>query len=797
MADPVAEVWPSDQNPNSTTYASEFDSLQIPPLDSLFFSDANSAAPADPFVYSTPSNLGFEENDDFELTFDDLDDLYLPSEADDFLILENLDQTTNSQDSATHVPPQPARDASADGAGVRVCSSEASPGSGSSAVSCEQSPIDCKFINSQSSKIPTADSGCFSTDSGGWDSKDPRIVNCPSPEHSGGSEQEFSGEPASSQGSGSGNCGSGVSEGITCPSSNGEYYDVIVDQKIKSEEIGKICMPKRKKDLDEGNPDLRSAKYRRSSEPVESSNPQLSSCALNEDEEKRKARLMRNRESAQLSRQRKKHYVEELEDKLRAMHSTIAELNSKISYVMAENAGLRQQLSGSGMCQPPPPGMYPHPSMAPMSYPWMPCPPYVVKPQGSQVPLVPIPRLKPQQPAPAAKGKRNVSKKAEGRTKKVASVSFLGLLFFIMLFGGLVPIVNLRFRNVGVPGTLAFVGDRLYNQNRGRVLRVDKYSNLSNGVNVGTPRGKSDTLNLLQCEEIHRKGRDLKFDQQRKGSQHMHDSDESSKLGNASEPLVASLYVPRNDKLVKIDGNLIIHSFLASEKAMASSRASDKDKSRETGLAIPRDLSPAITIPNIRESGGKHPHPYRNPAEQPKALTSGSANNLKDHIKATAADGKLQQWFREGLAGPMLSSGLCTEVFQFDVSSTSPGAIIPASSIANTSGTHRKNATQLNKGRNRRILGGLPVPLGGSSFNITEEPVGNPRKDSFPGNNKTASSIVVSVLIDPREAGDSEVDGVITPKSISRIFVVVLLDSVKYVTYSCVLPRSGPHLVST
>ncbi|KAG6596935.1 putative TPR repeat-containing protein, partial [Cucurbita argyrosperma subsp. sororia] len=166
-------------------------------------------------------------------------------------------------------------------------------------------------------------------------------------EHGGdGSDHEFSGEPALSHG---------------------------------SEEIGKICMTKRKKDLDEGNLDLR----------LESINPQLSSCALNEDEEKKKARLMRNRES---------------------MHSTIAELNSKISYVMTENAGLRQQLSGSGMCQPPPPAT--------------------------------------------------------------------------------IPVVNDIFGNVeGVPGTLAFVGDRLYNQNRGRGLRVSKYSNLS--------RENSDTLNLL------------------------------------------------------------------------------------------------------------------------------------------------------------------------------------------------------------------------------------------------------------------------------------------------------------
>ncbi|KAA0053911.1 bZIP transcription factor 17-like [Cucumis melo var. makuwa] len=768
MPDPFHLVSPSDQNPNSTSYASEFDSLPIPPLDSLFFSDPNHDGPGDPFLYSTALDLGFDENDDFELTFDDLDDLCLPSEADDFLISDNLDHPTNSPHLSPDVPLK-------DDSSVPLCSPAGSPGSGSSAVSCQQSPDDRKFLNYESSKLGTADSECFSTGSGGCDSKGSRMVNSRSPELG---DHEFSGGPASSQGS-----GSGVSEGMNCPSSNAECYDVIVDQKVKSEEVGKNCMTKRKKEQDEGNGDFRSAKYQRSSVSAEATNPQLGSCSINEDDEKRKARLMRNRESAQLSRQRKKHYVEELEDKVRNMHSTIAELNSKISYMMAENAGLRQQLSGSGMCQPPPPGMFPHPSMPPMPpmpYSWMPCAPYVVKPQGSQVPLVPIPRLKPQQPIPVARGKKTESKKTEGRTKKAASVSFLGLLFFIMVFGGLVPLANDRFGNVGVvPGKLSFIGDnRLYNRNQGRVLRVDEHSNLSDGVNVGTHCGKSGTLNRLQCERIYRKGRDLNFDQRGKESQHLNDSDESVKLRNASEPLVASLYVPRNDKLVKIDGNLIIHSFLASEKAMASRRASDTDKARETGLAIPRDLSPALTIPNIR------------------ALPSRPAN--RDHKKATAVDGKLQQWFREGLAGPMLSSGLCTEVFQFDVSSTAPGAIVPASSLVNTSRIHRKNGTHLNKGKNRRILGGLPVPLSRSNFNITEEPARNPHKDNFPGNNnKTASSMVVSVLIDPREAGDSEVDGVITPKSLSRIFVVVLLDSVKYVTYSCVLPRSGPHLVST
>lgn len=63
-----------------------------------------------------------------------------------------------------------------------------------------------------------------------------------------------------------------------------------------------------------------------------------------EDDEKRRARLMRNRESAQLSRQRKKVYVDELEGKLRTMTATVAELNATISHLTAENVNLRRQL---------------------------------------------------------------------------------------------------------------------------------------------------------------------------------------------------------------------------------------------------------------------------------------------------------------------------------------------------------------------------------------------------------------------------------------------------------------------
>ncbi|KAF5750311.1 hypothetical protein HS088_TW03G00645 [Tripterygium wilfordii] len=513
---------------------------------------------------------------------------------------------------------------------------------------------------------------------------------------------------------------------------------------------------------------------------------------LSEEEEKRRARLVRNRESAQLSRQRKKHYVEELEDKVRSMHSTIAELNGKISYFMAENASLRQQLSSSGMC-PPPSGMYP-PMGGPMAYPWVPCSPYLVKPQGSQVPLVPIPRLKPQQPVSATKVKKTASKKSDGKTKKVAGVSFLGLLLFIFLFVGLVPIVNVRFggsRENG-PGGSGVASHSFYDQHRGRVLEVNSHLNSSHeNFGMGYIDEKLHVGNKAHCQRGHMGG-----SEKERGSQPLSSSEEFVHLGNSSEPLVASLYVPRNDKLVKIDGNLIIHSVLASERAMASRKAPEKKNNVETGLAIPRDLAPAFAIPDVGSHKGRHSRAYGNRIEGQRALTFGSADASKDHLKSSAADGKMQQWFREGLAGPMLSSGMCTEVFQFDVSSASAGAIIPASSVASISAEHNQNVTRLNKRKTRRILHGLPVRFTEPNHNIIGEHVGRNAQEGNFQPNKSVSSMVVSVLADPREVGDIDVDGMIARKSLLRIFVVLLLDNVKYVTYSCVLPRAGRPLVT-
>ncbi|MCD7465572.1 hypothetical protein HAX54_001573 [Datura stramonium] len=583
---------------------------------------------------------------------------------------------------------------------------------------------------------------------------DSRILNCPSPESQG-----------------SGNCGSNDSEALTYPrvsrnsvTSSPNFVNNlmkygVVEQKIKLEDFNTkyskcSSILKRKKVSEDSN---KVSKYQKSNFVVECSNVSNDS----EGDEKRKARLMRNRESAQLSRQRKKHYVEELEDKVRAMHSTIQDLNVKISYIMSENATLRSQMGSAGVpSQMPPPGMYPHP---PVMYPWMPCaPPYMVKPQGSQVPLIPIPRLKPQAASPPPKSSKKVeNKKTEIKTKRIASISFLGLLFFMLLFGGLVPIVNLRYGGLREPFTSRDFSRSGYNErHHGRVLAVDgqlNESSYSGHHNVG------DYNNNCSRRGQGGDGQPNFY----RGANGFISS------GNCSEPLMASLYVPRNDKLVKIDGNLIIHSVLASEKAMASHRSGDRKSNGETGLAVPRDLAPAIP--------GRHPHRYPSHADGKRALGSEDKENAKS---------TMQQWFLEGVAGPMLSSGMCTEVFQFDVSS-SPGAIVPTAAVRNVSTEQRQNATRTNNGRSRRILNGLSVPVTGISHNISEEHEGRTGKKDDLARNSSLSSMVVSVLVDPREAGDADGDGRIGRKSISRIFVVVLIDSVKYVTYSCMLPFKG------
>lgn len=80
-------------------------------------------------------------------------------------------------------------------------------------------------------------------------------------------------------------------------------------------------------------------------------------------------------------------------------------------------------------------------------------------------------------------------------------------------------------------------------------------------MGIGFSSGKFGIVNSIRGERgVEKKER---------GSQTSPSSNMFIVVGHASEPPVASFYVPKNDKLVKIDDNLIVHSDLAGEKALA------------------------------------------------------------------------------------------------------------------------------------------------------------------------------------------------------------------------------------
>nr|QEO19168.1 putative bZIP transcription factor 39-like isoform X2 [Cymbidium ensifolium] len=553
---------------------------------------------------------------------------------------------------------------------------------------------------------------------------------------------------------------------------------------------GTKMMKKRGVGSGKSNINPRSSKSRRSED--------FGSCAFNatnEEVEKMKARLMRNRESAQLSRQRKKEYVQELEEKVRSMSSTIAELNGKISFIMAENMSLKQQLSGSGGSGFPP-GVYPSPSFGSMHFPWAPYPALAFRQQGSPVPLVPIPKLKSQQAVASQTKVKTEKTKRESKIRKVASITLLGFLFFVLIFGGLIRRVDHIFEESRNFGAVTVKNGLLDNPN-GMVLSVSgRTRSVTSFDKVGFNNGRNS------------KGDYNSFQDGKLGSEDKSwPSDGRMIIQNSSESLPALLYVPRNGKHVEIDGNLIINSVLASEKAVAQVKPRDwskhpsGDDGIETGLVI-ANLDSGVAL-SARDIGG-HTKTYGSSTEYQRALASDSEDAFMDKSQ----DGLLQQWFREGMAGPIFSSGTCTEVFQFQISpsSASPNAVITTPSRINATETAISNSNTSNTSsssahqsviKNRRFLHHQAIPLPGSTVNHTEHRGKGSEGSSFQ-RNSSEPPMVVSVLIDPREVGDGDGDGMISPKkSLQRIFVVILLDSVKYVTYSCVLPIKGhSHLVN-
>ncbi|KAH9321225.1 hypothetical protein KI387_015864, partial [Taxus chinensis] len=273
---------------------------------------------------------------------------------------------------------------------------------------------------------------------------------------------------------------------------------------------------------------------------------------------------------------------------------------------------------------------------------------------------------------------------------------------------------------------------------------------------------------------------------------------------NVSEPLAAALFVPRNEKLVKIDGNLIIHAVLAGEKAIKANKediVSTQRESEKNSLAIITERHRALAAARASDRNlDIQSHLFEGATENQRALASNPANNYREDRKPTTVDGSLQQWFREGLAGPVMSSGMCTEVFQFDASFNSPVTnrnsrfvASVSSNVVNGSMEHSRNnssGSKMNEARrsgpvnilkNRRVSYAVPLPPASPPLNVRNERNLTDHTErihedrGYQRNSTIPSSMVVSVLVDPVETGD---EGMLSSGSLSRIFVVVLIDRV-------------------
>ncbi|BDA44244.1 probable bZIP transcription factor 28 [Coccomyxa sp. Obi] len=161
-----------------------------------------------------------------------------------------------------------------------------------------------------------------------------------------------------------------------------------------------------------------------------------------EEEQKRQARMQRNRESAMQSRQRRKMQLEELERRNAELQTQNTHLTGLVAGLSAENAALRHQLAAvQGNSSAPPgvpaqPGTVPVPARMPVPYmPWLPGMPYI-----GPTPKVAIQRLPVTRPEPASgSGARTKKVDTKKRARVAAGSTALLALCCFFVFMGPVP----------------------------------------------------------------------------------------------------------------------------------------------------------------------------------------------------------------------------------------------------------------------------------------------------------------------------------------------------------------------
>eukprot|EP00850_Spirogloea_muscicola_P021152 SM000239S08057 [mRNA] locus=s239:189070:193085:+ [translate_table: standard] len=584
---------------------------------------------------------------------------------------------------------------------------------------------------------------------------------------------------------------------------------------------------------------------KRAAEPLLTEDETHGDTEAGDTDDKRLARLQRNRESAQLSRQRKKYYMDELEGRLKAMQTSVAELTATVTHLTSENMGLKRQLAYFYQAAGGPGGRpVPGPPLMPMPR----GPPFSAMLAGRLLPgqappPVPIPRLKTQRSGTAAARKAKAAsavpngaeaqsvasgEKGNRGTKRLraaegATVAMLSLFCFAMFLSPKAPREWLLPRQstalvggweeawgsggeglAGEEAVLVLDGSPTVSSKAGaRVLMgfVDDFDAVnatssgqqwqsSAAVLAGTgnaPQGDS----CAGCERLHVK-LGAKLGVFRATENTVNSTSHVLEL-NATQPVPASLMVPRSNGLVQIDGSLIIQAVMAGDKA-AKALVQRKEhqlgtdgRSRRPLRVVEMQKLKAQAMVAIEGSGD---------VDTKRALMAKQGTNGGGPKRLPAAEdgAQLQEWFGGNIAaGSVLSSGMCMEVFQFDASpvqtqETAKSTAAEAAAAASNAVQNRTTMPVPRSKRSRRDLYAMPMPpVGSSKSEASSAAEDGESKEQCRQNRPANSSMVVSVLASPQDVAGATVGS----GRLSQIFVVVLVNEVKYVTYSCGLPIVG------
>eukprot|EP00271_Cylindrocystis_brebissonii_P005288 TRINITY_DN1726_c0_g1_i1.p1 TRINITY_DN1726_c0_g1~~TRINITY_DN1726_c0_g1_i1.p1 ORF type:complete len:1071 (+),score=180.21 TRINITY_DN1726_c0_g1_i1:147-3359(+) len=692
--------------------------------------------------------------------------------------------------------------------------------------------------------------------------------------------------------------------------------------------------------------------------------------------EKKQLRLIRNRESAHQSRQRKKQQMDGLEKQLESLKGQLTTLTHQVKGLQTENALLHRQLQQYGPLATPavvgmanPAG---HPAVLPMhplhqaqfaaqyfaTYGQAPPPiPYGVQAPRQYIPLARVPTAGVSTPSVKAKAPRKAKVKkeeepesavgAEGRKKggrkraktaaSGAGVALLALFCFTIFGGPWQTAVEqnpwLSTNDSGAPGTMLRGGETMApaggGHGGGRVLMgVEEETSMGNTSLEGSgfrSSGGSAGLSSDAWPTVGQEGSNW-------GRQHLHfpwwasrlgwtfsppstspsdwqesdvDTERNSNksIGLSDDELATAAVLSRvgNKRVVSIDRNRIISAIVAVGEAAMEETAIMKAEQRNDSTWQSAD---SVLLANHTGKAEREGEKESRQSEQQRALArvavkrdrgqqlfvdslraarikqeaiplgdrSASARAKSSSSSMGRGEGKFDNWFLDGVAGPVLSSGACTEVFHFDTaianaklaakprssgrsSVDSPDSKSLARTAPQAGPTAQSDALRGRQKREEASDGGAPAvaaprrlgsalssrlsphKLRGQTSAAAPEnattalsplvmPIGQRltnREDtsarqanltrsldfnSSGADNSKASeddwsddySMVVSVLASPWDANNSlglsedeeaagkEGEGVGPSLSSTQIFVVVLVNGVRYVTYSCMLP---------